>query len=458
MGNKLKDKALVSQMTDSDQIYGCFGGATRRISVGDFRTHLNDDDKQVLNDLAFYIDINSHSSLGGSDFDARVDVGGNLHMIDVLFSQRQNILMNANGEYINLNRNDSRYTEDGEAVVNLETNAILDKWAHCDFMILLPEYYGRVYTVTTGDNVKSLLYLSPVPLPGGFTIPQQVVGMYKSTYDGSAMRSLPNYVSDNSQTINAFWTRAQARSKNHGLANMDFRNYLLWYMMATYGYRDSQGCKTADGTLVWGVGLDGTENTSGSSTDGWGRQNGIKHGACLSLGIYDGNMPVTDSAGGTAHSVNVAGFENPWGQRWEMVQGLCSMLDSNDVYCWRHNWLPTGTPSAATFANVDCVKLVRKQSEGNGTLMNIISDKKGQGVYMIPKGQASGVNYGDYYYYSASGQLWLFGGSSYDGATCGLASAHSYSGWSYSHSTLSARLAFYGSVKKVTKTALATLK
>lgn len=453
MGNKLKDKALVSQMTDSDQIYGCFGGATRRISVGDFRTHLNDDDKQVLNDLAFYIDINSHSTLG----DTRVDVGGNLHMIDVLFSQRQNILMNANGEYINLNRNDSRYTEDGEAVVNLETNALLDKWAHCDFMVLLPEYYGRVYTVTTGANVKSLLYLSPVPLPGGFTIPQQVVGMYKSTYDGSTMRSLPNYVSDNSQTINAFWTRAQARSKNHGLANLDFRNYLLWYMMATYGYRDSQGCKTADGTLVWGVGLDGSENTSGSSTDGWGRQNGIKHGACLSLGIYDGNMPVTDSAGGTAHSVNVAGFENPWGQRWEMVQGLCSMLDSNDVYCWRHNWLPTGTPSAATFANVDCVKLTRATSNGL-TLMNVVTDKQGQGFYMIPCGSVSGVSYNDNYWYSASGQLWFFGGNSHDGSYCGLAAAYSITGWSYADSYISARLAFYGSVKKVTKTALATLK
>ena len=37
--------------------------------------------------------------------------------------------------------------------------------------------------------------------------------------------------------------------------------------------------------------------------------------------------------------------------------------------------------------------------------------------------------------------LWLFGGSSYDGANCGLASADSNDAWSSSNSSLSARLA-----------------
>ncbi|MGN1229896.1 MAG: hypothetical protein ACI4T5_09650 [Prevotella sp.] len=455
MSIKLKDKAAVTQMTDSDYIYGCFGGATGKMTIDNFRTHINDDDKQVLNDIAFCLDINSAHSTSN-----KVTVGGNLHMAETLFGMRQNILMNSNGEYIKLNRNDSRYTEDGEAVVNLSTNAVLAKWAHCDFMMLLPEYYGRVLVVTSGSNTKNLLYLSPVPLPKGFVIPQQVVGMYKSTLESSAMRSLPSYESDNTKTINAFWDLAQARSKNHGLANLDFRNYLLWYMMGTYGYRDSQGCKTADGTLVWGVGLDGTESTaSGESVNdvGFTRQRNIKHGACMSLGIYDGKTAVTDSVSNTCHSVNVAGFENPWGQRWEMVQGLCSMTDSDDVYCWRHNWLPTGTPTAATFANVDCVKLTR-QTTSSGNLMNVVTDSQNQGFYMIPKGYVSGISYGDYYGYGASGQLWRFGGPSSDGSGCGLASANSSLGWSYAASAFSARLAYYGDVKEVTKTALATLK
>ena len=439
-------------MVDSDFVFGVFGGKTQKMAVGDFRTHLNDDDKQILNEIAFSLDINSP---GPSD--TKVTVGGNLNMRDMLFSQRKSVLMDANGNYCELNPNDSRYTIDGTYILG-SNGLLLSPWNKCDMMIIIPEYYGRVATITVGSTQKQLLYLSPMPLPGGFTIPQQVVGMYKSTLVGSAMRSLPGYVSDNNKIINDFWNDAQARSKNHGLANMDFRNWLLWYMMGMYGYRDSQGCKTADGTLVWGVGLDGTENTTGSSSDGFARQQSIKHGACLSLGINDGKSEVTDSAGGTCHSVNVAGFENPWGQRWEMVQGLCSLTGDSaaTVYCWRHNWLPTGTPTAATFANVDCVKLTRKTSDGLG-VMNIVTDKQNQGVYMIPKASGSNLVYNDNYLYSANGQLWIFCGGSHNGSTCGLACSSSYRAWSHSGTNLSARLAFYGDTKKVTPTELRRL-
>lgn len=450
MAERLIDKSVVTTMTDSDYIYGAFGGATHRMKMSDFRTNLNQNDQQILNDLAFYIDINTASSKGS----ARVDVGGNLGMIDTLWGMRQNVLMDANGNYCHLSRNDSRYTEDGELIIDTSTNQLLAKWAKCDMMIIIPQYYGKIQAVTVGSTTKYLPWFSAVPLPGGFTIPQQVVGMFKATNVSSAMRSLPGYVSDNNRTINAFWNLAQTRSKNHGLANLDFQNYLLFYMMSKYAYRDSQGCKTADGTLVWGVGLDGTENTSGSSDSGWGRQNSIKHGACMSLGLNDGNAAVTDSAGGTAHSVNVAGFENPWGQRWEMRQGLCSV--GTDVYCWRANWLPTGTPTASSFSKVDYVKLTRATSDGV-TLMNIVSSTNGQGVYMIPKASASGITYNDYYYYGASGQLWIFGGNSDFGAECGLACAYSSSAWSDSGSALSARLAYYGSVKRVTPTELAKI-
>ena len=133
------------------------------------------------------------------------------------------------------------------------------------------------------------------------------------------------------------------------------------------------------------------------------------------------------------------------------------MTNSNDVYCWRHNWVPTGTPTAATFANVDCVKLTRKTSEGLG-VMNVITGKQNQGVYMIPKASGSNLAYNDNYWYSASGQLWIFGGASSDGSSCGLASSASDSGWSASYSVISARLAYYGNIKEVSKTFLAESK
>jgi hypothetical protein len=90
--------------------------------------------------------------------------------------------------------------------------------------------------------------------------------------------------------------------------------------------------------------------------------------------------------------------------------------------------------------------------------MNLIASEEGQGVYMIPKESVSGISYGDYFSYSGAGQLWRFGGASDLGAPCGLASAGSNYAWSGSNMYLSARLAFYGSVNKVSPTRLAELK
>ena len=76
---------------------------------------------------------------------------------------------------------------------------------------------------------------------------------------------------------------------------------------------------------------------------------------------------------------------------------------------------------------------------------------------MIPKASAEGISYGDYYWYNAAGQLWLFGGRSDAGALCGLAFAVSSLAWSYSYADLSARLAYYGEVNFVSAQRLAEL-
>lgn len=445
MTKKVTDKPLVSQMSDTDSILGVYGGKLARMSIPEFRSHLNDNVNLVLNELAFYIDVNKASSKGST----RVDVGGNMHMRAIWEAAHVDILMDKNGNYCELNPNDCRYTAEGEAVVDIETNAILDKWKNCDMMKIIPLTYGHIQTVQIGDSTLHRLWLSLVPLPNGYIIPQQVVGKFKSCNVSGAIRSLPNMTPDNTKTINAFWNCAQTRSKSHGLANLDFRNALLFYMMSKYGYRDSQGCKGGDGTLVWGVGLDGTE-----SGESFGGEKVIKTGATLSLGKYDGKVAVTAAGGHTCHSVNVNGFENPWGQYWEMVQGLCSV--GTDVYHWRSNVMPTGTPTAASFEHIDHVVLQRATSN-YATQMNIIASELGQGCYMIPKGSASGISYGDYYSYKEDGMLWRFGGVSYNGANCGLASADSSDAWSGSDARFSARLAYYGDINKVSSARLAEI-
>lgn len=438
MSEKLTDKSFVNSMAGTNSLFGNFGGKVGQITLDNLRRSINENDEEVLNALAFYIDVNKASSLGST----RVDVGGNMGMRTLWENASVSVIMDENGNYCELNQDDCRYTADGEYLLN-EDGTVIDAYAHGDFMVIIPETYGHVQQVTVGSTTILRLWLSLVPLPNGYIIPQQVVGKFKCSTVSSKLRSLPGKVPTGNDNINVFWSLAQSRSKNHGLANLDFRNHLLFHMMSKYAYRDSQNCKGSDGTLVWGVGLDGTESTG---SDKFVDQKSITTGHTLSLGRYDGKVAVTDNNGTTVHGVSVAGFENPWGQYWEMVQGLCSV--GTDVYCWRHNWLPTGTPTADTFVNVEHVLLTRPTT--SVWAMNIIASEKGQGVYMIPKQSISGISYGDYFSYNASGQLWLFGGSSYGGANCGLAYAGSSNAWSFAGAYISARLAYYGATKKVT--------
>ena len=441
MAKKLTDKDFLTSMSDSNSLFGNFGGAVGQITLANLRHALNKDDEEVLESLAFYIDINKPSTSGEA---TRVDVGGNMGMRQLWEDAAISVLMDASGNYCPLNRDDNRITADGEAVLN-EDGTVRAEFAHADFMKIIPPTYGRVQTVSVGATTIHRLWLSLVPLPGGYIIPQQVVGKFKCAEVGSALRSLPGKVPTGNKTINAIFDLAQARSKNHGLANLDFRNYLLFHMMSKYGWRDSQGCKTADGTLVWGVGLDGTESTG---TDKFAVQKGILTGHTLSLGDYDGNVAVTDANGDTVHGVNVCGFENPWGQYWEMICGLCSV--GTNVYCWRSNIVPASAPTAETLEGIEHVLLTRPASSAWG--MNIIASEKWQGVYMIPKQSLSGISYGDYFSYAEAGQLWLFGGYSLNGSGCGLAASYSNAAWADSNANYSARLAYYGSLNKVSAT------
>lgn len=131
-----------------------------------------------------------------------------------------------------------------------------------------------------------------------------------------------------------------------------------------------------------------------------------------------------------------------------MMGGLCSV--GTDVYCWRSNIVPASAPTAETFEGIEHVLLTRPTSAVWG--MNIIASENGQGVYMIPKQSLSGVSYGDYFSYAEAGQLWVFGGDSDNGSSCGLASSSSNLAWTSSYAHFSARLAYYGSLNKVSAT------
>ena len=439
-------------LNGTDYIMVVAGGTPKRITLDNLRAMMEENQQQFLDENAFYIEENTASSKGA----AYCETGGSSLMLQIWLSKICAILMTADGHFTRLNPSDHRYTADGDQVV--KNGAVVDAYKNADWFGMIEGGYWNYLQEVTISGVKHIRHhISLTPLPGGWFTKNIPVGMFKCVIQSGQMRSIPFVVPSGGSNINQFFNYAQARSKNHGLAGEPFRNFLLQYMMAKYGYRDIQNLRASDGTVIFGCGLDGTEKSASSTlADGFVRQKNIKTGACLGLGYNDGKVEVKDADNYTCHSVNVGVWENPYAQYWEMDGHLCSV--GNDVYQWDENFLPTGKPNVDSFAAVKHNKLTRLAAEGNSDAdITLITTKGAQHMSYVPTKQHTGITYGDHYWYSASGQLWRGGGDSNYGANCGLAVAYSYDVWSVASANISARLDFHGDIQEVTSAELKRL-
>ena len=434
---------IVSAFTDEDYVLVVFGNEIARISMADLKKGLIKNNDLYLNQVAFFIDVNEPA-----ETPLNVNTGGNKQMFKMWKDQWKSGVMNADGDWAELSKVDNRYFADGTLAVDLATGNAVTGLANCNFIGKIPETWCYIQTVEIADKTIQRLWLSLLPLPG-WKEDAQFTGMFKGSVDSSGrLRSLPNTVPSASKTVKAFFESAQSYGNNYGLAGVHFRNMLLWYMMGAYGQRSSQECKIADGTPVWGVGLDGTESSSGFSS-----QSGIKTGATLNLGTKDGKSEVLDNESAVCHSVKVLSYENPWGQYFEMDGHMCSI--GNDVVVWRENFMPTAVnPTINDFNNIKTALITRhsvaiSSTSSTGAKMNLLA-LADQGAFMIPYATQAGITYGDSFSYASEGQLWLWGGNASNGATCGLAYViSSYVFW-YSYSAFGSRLAFFGIPLEVT--------
>lgn len=453
--SKITEQGIASSLNGSDYVVVVAGGTLKRITLDNLRVMMEENQQQFLDENAFYIEPNTASPRGA----AYVVTGGNELVKQTWLSKITGILISPDGHYCRLNPNDSRYTIDGDQVV--KDGAVVDAYKNADWMGMLDGgYWNYLQEVTIGGVRHIRHHIALVPLPGGWYTQNVPVGMFKGVVQGGQLRSIPFVVPTAGYNIDQFFNYAQARSMNHGLAGEPFRNLLLVYMLSKYGYRDIQNLQSADGTKIFGPGLDGTEKKGGTATsDNFSRQKDIKTGACLALGCNDGKVAVLDRDNGTCHSVNVGVWENPYGQYWEMDGHLCSV--GTDVYQWDANFLPqVGTPTADHFANVAHTKLQRSTVSTNTGFtfdISLITTSGAQRASYVLRQLHSGISYGDYYVYAASGQLWLVGGDSNIGAYCGLACASSHDAWTASFAGSSARLDFHGAIAEVTSSQLKSI-
>lgn len=449
---KITEFDATTTLNGTDYIMVVAGGTPKRITLDNLRAMMEENQQQFLDENAFYIEENTASSKGA----AYCETGGNSLMLQIWLSKICAILMTADGHFTRLNPSDHRYTADGDQVV--KNGAVVDAYKNADWFGMIEGGYWNYLQEVTISGVKHIRHhISLTPLPGGWFTKNIPVGMFKCVIQSGQMRSIPFVVPSGGSNINQFFNYAQARSKNHGLAGEPFRNFLLQYMMAKYGYRDIQNLRASDGTVIFGCGLDGTEKSASSTLgDGFARQKNIKTGACLGLGYNDGKVEVNDADNYTCHSVNVGVWENPYAQYWEMDGHLCSV--GNDVYQWDENFLPTGKPTVDSFAAVKHNKLTRLAAEGNSDAdITLITTKGAQHMSYVPTKQHTGITYGDHYWYNASGQLWVGGGCSNFGVDCGLAYAGSDDAWSCAAANFSARLDFHGDIQEVTSAELKRL-
>ena len=417
----------VDTMLRTDSIMVEIGGSIRRMSLDNFMNAINEGNEELLRTSAWCVPIKQSTQISSS-----WGRGGNLQLYEEYKRHGGRYLYLNDGRHAKLSRTNSSVFADG--------TPLDESIGH--IMVKMPS----LYYFLKEDEVSGItnLWMSPIPI-GGHVINQPVVAAYKASMSGSALTSRSGVAPKGSININAYWNAAQVNGKDWGLADYEHQKFFIMLQLSEFGNANIQS--------VLGNGLTGTNNSSDYAT-----ALGFPCGNTRSLGDSSGAIEHNyEMSSGTmtqnACDVSLCGFENLYGQQWEMRQGIYCGKSNNDgqdgteIFIYSGNRMPT-TAELASHPAGDYRQLQRLSS--GGYVREIIL---GQHFDIMPKiiGGGSTTSWGDYSYVDiANGQLVLFGGAAGDGASCGLVYSHSSCAWSIADATLGSRLAFYGKGKEVT--------
>ena len=421
MPNKnLATAAQVQTMLRTNSVFVEIDGSIRRISLDNLMSSINEGNEQLLRQVAWGVPIKD--TIQSSPVWGRV---GNLDMWEEYKSLSGRYLVTNDGKAAKLSTVNSGIFADG--------TALNESLGHV--MVYAP----RLYFLVKNDEVAGIPYLWMSMLPiGGHYIEAPCIGAYKGSMSGSALVSRSGVAPAGSKTINAFWDAAQVNGKNWGLINYDHRKFMVMILLSEYGNPNAQG--------MVGNGLTGTNNGSDyitalsfpcGNTKSLGDSFGsIAHEYTMSNGI--------ETTG--ACDVSIMGIENPYAQQWEMVQGMyCGSANNSgqngtEIFIYEGNRMPSSS-ELATHPAGDYRQLTRPTTSGYIAQMIL-----GEHFDVMAKSLAGGGTsyWCDYSYNNNTGQLVLWGARANSGAYAGLGYADSSDAWSYSHSLIGSRLAYYG--------------
>ena len=348
-------------------------------------------------------------------------------------------------------------------------------------MVEIPLHYRKCET----DGNKRRVLLSELPLPGYEVVPL----MYVSAYEASVQRStnkLCSVVNDDvdyrggsNQSANdaksntllgrpatsisrtnfrAYARKRKADSTEWNCMTYDAQKALYWLFVVEYATLNSQATynsePTAEGFRQGGLGAGVTTLDGGK----WNTFNGynpfIPCGYTDELGnrtgVVEYTMPTEYNATETKVSVpRYRGIENPFGHIWQWTDGINVRIsatkanggdDLSQVYVCHD-------PAKFNDSNYDGYSHVGNEARNDGYVKELIFGVGGEIMPKICTGAGSTTYICDYHYTNipSSGEVLrglLFGGSAFNGANAGFASARSTYAPSATSAHFGSRLCF----------------
>ena len=271
---------------------------------------------------------------------------------------------------------------------------------------------------------KTMNFGGIIPIDGGHTFGSpHWVGAYLGSIADGALHSRPNVSPSHSQTMSAFWNYAQAlhANKEYGLANYQFDCLINALFQASFGNLNSQE--------VIGAGW---------RHDNWTAVRGVPMGLLRGLGDGSGKVLYNDATLGNQYPTKLFGFEDRWGKMWEFSPGIRFEMRDNVRYAIVYD----GNQVSNTAEGREFVTALQ-----SAVGVYVTSMKLGEWWDMTPEatqGGGSALYYCDAVWTGTSGEVMRVGGSAAYDSSCGLSSVHSSYDFSYSHSSLDARLSYWG--------------
>ena len=405
---KITEADTVTSLNSTDQILTVAGGSLRRIQFG----HIKDELMGAL------VTPPSTFTLEGSS-SPKFDVSSDWAALVYRSAMGGYMLKVSNGKVYaaKLNPSNWNYFEDGSEV---------DDASKYETMVHVPKCHFKA-----SGKTMQLGGLSAIAGGNTFGSPEWV-GAYLMYVDGSSIgHSRPDVSPAHSKTMSTFWSCAQKLGTDWGLANYQFHCLINALFQASYGNLNSQEA----------VGL-------GWQSSSWEACRNVAMGLTRTLGDGTGSVLYNDSTLGDQYPTKLFGFEDLWGKLWEFRPGIRFSYDSTTAVRTATVYSGNQVSNTASGRTFTCL------SSASGAYVSQM--QLGEHWDMIPQAVSGSATtyYCDGAWAATSGQLLGVGGAAPRGLRCGVASSHSYSGFSYSWTDIGARLAFYGTPILVSGTEL----